>query len=106
MTDPIPASEIEAIRGRRARIERDPHFYNYYWAEQSHKDGATLLRALDAMAEENARMRHVAYTATTGTLTLISILINNLPPRSINDAIRTKIAELEAVAQTLKEPGQ
>jgi hypothetical protein len=55
MTDPIPASEIEAIRTRYEDDARDgvsPG--SAFW--QGHLDVGSLLRALDAATEENARI--------------------------------------------------
>lgn len=58
MTDPIPASEIEAIRGRHeAVVSTSDKWLVLEIARQAHADRATLLRALDAAAEENARLR-------------------------------------------------
>ena len=49
--------EIEAIRERHEAEIREPNKWTFNRAETAHADRATLLRALDAMAEENARLR-------------------------------------------------
>jgi len=50
-------NEIEAIRERHEAEIREPNKWTFNRAETAHADRATLLRALDAMAEENARMK-------------------------------------------------
>jgi hypothetical protein len=56
MTDPIPASEIEQIRGRHINKHDDPDFSESDGYD-AHNDRWTLLRALDAATEENAGLR-------------------------------------------------
>jgi hypothetical protein len=50
-------NEIEAIRERHEAEIREPNKWTFNRAETAHADRATLLRALDAMVEENARMK-------------------------------------------------
>jgi histidinol-phosphate/aromatic aminotransferase/cobyric acid decarboxylase-like protein len=54
MTDPIPASEIEAIRERADQWSAKG---GSVFMREVLNDRATLLRALDAATEENARLR-------------------------------------------------
>jgi hypothetical protein len=54
MTDPIPASEIEAIRANNKR-DLDMYDGDLKPVPRQITECATLLRALDALAEENAR---------------------------------------------------
>ena len=62
--EPIPASEIEAIRGRHEADDKVRQYLGFLdapsalkAARAAHADRATLLRALDAMAEENAELK-------------------------------------------------
>ena len=47
----------DTIAEIRARHEADANMYRDRKHDSAHADRATLLRALDAMAEENARLR-------------------------------------------------
>ena len=51
-------NEIEAIRERH---EADANMYRDRKHDSAHADRATLLRALDAMAEENARLKEAFF---------------------------------------------
>ena len=53
--------EIEAIRERHEAEIREPNKWTFNRAETAHADRATLLRALDAMAEENAMLREALF---------------------------------------------
>jgi hypothetical protein len=107
MTDPIPASEIEAIRGRH-EVEEDG-WGGSFWpavAGVAHEDRSTLLRALDAATEENGRLREAAKRVATN---LGSIRFNlgqgvSVPDKAGWDRMTT---DMETVLRAaLKEPGQ
>ena len=51
-------SDIDEIR---ARHEADANMYRDRKHDSAHADRATLLRALDAMAEENAMLREALF---------------------------------------------
>ena len=70
-------NDIEEIRARHEAVERSQSYMNYI-GDEAHADRATLLRALDAMAEENARLK-----------TLIRAMIENEPHDAVSDGGHT-----------------
>jgi len=100
-------NEIEAIRERHEAEIREPNKWTFNRAETAHADRATLLRALDAMAEENARMKEAlkpfaeARLESWGQRTqgvgdyLTRVWINTAPNVAVSNA-----------RAALKEPGQ
>ena len=94
---------IEEIRARHEAEIREPNKWTFNRAETAHADRATLLRALDAMAEENARLREA----------LQAIAYRHIPDQppaydvSEADYARKHYMELRMLARAaLKETGQ
>ena len=93
----------DTIAEIRARHEADANMYRDRKHDSAHADRATLLRALDAMAEENARLREALQA-------IADRHIPDQPPAydvSEADYARKHYMELRMLARAaLKETGQ
>ena len=87
-------NEIEAIRERHEAEIREPNKWTFNRAETAHADRATLLRALDAIAEENAMLK-----------AMICTMIENEPDDAVSDGDHTVLDLWRHDARAaLKEP--
>jgi hypothetical protein len=107
-------NEIEAIRERHEAEIREPNKWTFNRAETAHADRATLLRALDAMAEENARLNEQRMAAAV-RVALVSGDLDSYARGSLKAPSEERAAEmtkhlreaLQLLARAaLKEPGQ
>jgi hypothetical protein len=105
MTDPIPASEIEQIRGRHINKHDDPDFSESDGYD-AHNDRWTLLRALDAATEENARLRSAFFVNENGVGRMLRFLAESghrVDPIVMSSAVGLYVETMSRAA--LKEPG-